>query len=336
MRIAFIGGYGHHYLRGTVKHQASIAEPVTVAAAGDGFDDAHAKAFAEKSFGPSGFRWFESAEAMLDDFKPDFVSVGGAYGYNGALAALALQRDVPTVTDKPAAATWEQLARLRELYAENPARVLVTEFNFRSEAPFRAARDAIAAGELGDVTLANAQKCYKFGTRPRWYADRAPYAGTMLWIASHAIDAIRFATGKRYRRVLAIHGNAARPEYGQMEDHTAAIFELDGGAAGIAHADYCRPAKAATHGDDRLRVAGTRGVAEIIGGRCRLVTHDAEEQDITSRATPRPAHVEMLAALRSEERELYSTDATLELAEVLLHARDAADTGRPVEIRRSV
>jgi hypothetical protein len=39
---------------------------------------------------------------------------------------------------------------------------------------------------------------------------------------------------------------------------------LDNGGTAALHMDYCRPATAPTHGDDRLRLAGTMGVAEYM------------------------------------------------------------------------
>ena len=252
------------------------------------------------------------------------VSIGAVYGYNGDVAALALERDIRVVSDKPVAATWEQWHRLRAL-TDQRSRVLLTEFPFRSQQEFRAARTAVLDGRIGDVVLATAQKSYRFGSRPPWYGNRMDYSGTMLWVASHGIDAVRFCTGQRFRRVIGVQGNLSRPAYGNMEDHCVALFEMEGGGSAVVHADYLRPAGAATHGDDRLRVAGSRGVVEVRGGRCLLLTEEEPEQDITETVTVRPVHQELLAALREESREFYSTGSSLEMAETLLRAREAAD-----------
>ena len=128
----------------------------------------------------------------------------------------------------------------------------------------------------------------------------------------------RFCAGRRFRRVLGVQGNLSRPALAGMEDHCVALFELENGASAVVHADYLRPAKAATHGDDRLRIAGSRGVVEVRDGRCRLVTEGEPERDITDDVTVRPVHEELLAALRGESREFYGTDASLEMAERLV------------------
>jgi predicted dehydrogenase len=267
---------------------------------------------------------FADVESLLRDYRPDVVSVGAVFGSAGDIIANALESDRPVVSDKPVATTWKQVNRLRDL-THRTKRVLLTEFDFRSRPSFRAARQAVLDGRIGEPVLATAQKSYRFGQRNAWYADRARYGGTMLWVASHAIDAIRFVTGKKFFAATGRQANVSRPAYGTMEEYVTAMFELDGGATGIVHADYYRPDKTATHGDDRLRVAGTKGIIEVRAGRCLLLGASGAEEDLTESVQPPPMHAELLAAIRGESLDYFSTEASLEMAEILLHARDAAD-----------
>jgi predicted dehydrogenase len=321
MKIGFIGGYGHHYLRHLLRTPGAGRE-YSVAVAGDGYDTTSARGVAEK-IGVSD--WFETPQQLFDEFCPEVVSIGAMYGYNGEVAALALERNIAVVSDKPVAATWHQLRRLQELTQETP-RVLLTEFPFRSQREFRAARMAVKDGRVGEVILAIAQKSYRFGSsRPAWYANRNDYGGTMLWVASHGIDVVRFVSGQNFNRVIGVQGNLSRPDYGAFEDHCVAMFELANGGHAVVHADFLRPDGATSHGDDRLRIAGSKGVVEVLHGRCRLTTEGEPETDITDLEGTRPVQEELLAALRGESREFYSTQESLEMAEILLHAREAAD-----------
>ena len=320
MRLAFIGGYGHHYLRPLPKEAtAGVERPVAWAPASK--EDTGSGRIADAA---GELTTVDDPIRMLDQYKPDVVSIGAIYAQNGDFIAAALERGIDVVSDKPIAATWEQLDRIRTLLKQTN-RTLLTEFDFRSRPEFRAARNLVRSGNVGQPVLVTAQKSYRFGNRPAWYADRALYGGTMLWVASHAIDAIRFTTERKFVRVIGRKGNLSHPELGSMEDHCTATFELEGGATGIVHADYLRPASAPTHGDDRLRIAGTHGVAEVRGGRCIFIGADGE-RDVTGTAESRPMHLNLLAALRKEETDLFSTDLSLELASVMLHARDAADS----------
>ena len=324
MRLAFIGGFGHHYLRPLPKEPAADVQlPVAWAPAAP--DDAGAARIAEVA---GELKTFDDPIAMLDQYKPDVVSIGAIYGQNGDFIFEALRRGIDVVSDKPIAATWEQLRRIQDAVKQS-GRALLTEFDFRSRREFRAARELVRSGQIGDPVLVTAQKSYRFGTRPAWYSNRELYGGTMLWVASHAIDAIAFTTERKFVRVMGRQGNLSQPGFGSMEDHCTALFELEGGATGFVHADYLRPKGAASHGDDRLRIAGTRGVAEVRSGRCTFIDIDGE-RDVTESVTVQPIHLELLAALRGE-KDLYSTEKSLEMAAILLHARDAADTRAWVE-----
>jgi predicted dehydrogenase len=321
MRLAFIGGFGHHYLRAAVTDPAcDIDTPIAVS--GDGHDEQSAQTFAHSL--PNA-KWYADPIEMMDHFLPHAVSVGSIYGFNSDLVALALERDIPVVTDKPAAATWDQLRRLQSL-TKDPRRVIATEFDFRCRREFVAAQSAFADGAIGDIALAVAQKSYRFNTRPAWYADRRSYSGTLMWNASHGIDVIPFITGRRFKKVTGVQGNLSRPNLGSFEDHVVALFQLDNGGSAVVHADFLRPAKADSHGDDRLRLIGNKGQIEVRAGRCLLTTHDNPEQDITDRGQCKPLHVELLAALAGQS-EKYGTASSLQIAQILLHARDALDSG---------
>ena len=311
MKIGFIGGHGHHYLRGAT---------ADFAVASDGHDPVAAQRFADSIGAPL----FDSAAALFDQFRPDIASIGAVYGFNGDHVGDALERGLPVVSDKPIAATWDQLARLRTLCTDS-SRMLLTEFPFRAQPEFRAARAAVRDGDVGEIALISAQKSYRFGGRPAWYGDRQHYGGTLLWVASHAIDVVRYCSGDEYRGVTGAQGNFSQPHLKDFEDSCALLLEMCNGATAVVHADYLRPARAATHGDDRLRIAGSRGLLEVRDGRCLLTTHDTPEHDITDTVETREVHEELMAALRGEPGELYSTAESLQTAEILLRVRDSAD-----------
>lgn len=331
MRIGFIGGNGHHYLRQLLRDPGlPLERPVGVA--GDGRDDARARQFADVLSTTAPVLWFDDARKMLDEYRPDLLSIGAVYGHNGQFVAEGMRRNIPLVSDKPIAATWEQLETIRTLAAEDPRRTVLTEFNFRSQAEWLAAAKAVSDGMVGDVALAVVQKSYRFNTRPAWYGNRADYGGTILWVASHGIDAVRFVTGKSFKRLSGSGGNVCRKELPEMEDHTVTLIELSGGGSAVVHADFLNPARSACHGDDRLRLVGSRGAVSIRNGRCVLITNEEPERDITGIVKPRILANDLLAALRGEDTRMYSTAESLTSAELLLLARDAADRGQWVDV----
>jgi predicted dehydrogenase len=314
------------YLRGAIGDPAcAVEQPVAVA--GDGHDNDAAAALRA---GIPQAAWYDDYRTMLDRHKPDMVNIGAVYGYIGDVAADVLERGISVVCDKPVAASWRQLERLRQVLAKGHAR-LITEFNMRSLPAYCAAKNAVKQGVIGEVVLVTAQKSYRFGTRPAWFGSRESFGGLMLWVASHAIDFVAYCTGRRFARVSGIGGNLSRADYPEMEDHVSALFQLDNGGSAVVHADYLRPGGAPTHGDDRLRIAGTKGIIEIMHERCHLIDAGAP-REITGDARVEPIHRELLAAARGERTDVYSTAHSLEMAAVLLHARDAQDRRSWIDI----
>ncbi len=326
-RIAFIGGHGHHYLVGALTDAGVEVE--AVAAAGDGRDEPAAMRKYAKGIEEGRIAWHEDAVEMLDTFRPTVVSVGGVFAHNARWIVEAVRRGIPVVSDKPIAATWQALEEVRAAVREvgEEGAVVLTEFDFRARSECRAAAAAVTGGEIGEPVLAVAQKSYKFGDRrPGFFGRRADYGSTLLWIASHGIDACRFVTGQPMKVLGAAHGNLSRPEYKELEDHAVATFVFGNGGHAVVHADYLRPTAAEGHGDDRLRVVGSRGQVEVRGGRCRLTTTDEPERDITDLGHGESIHHALLAAVAGDTT-WFSTAASLEIAALLLAARDAADAG---------
>ena len=323
-RLAFIGGWGHHVVRGATRDEAMDIEAVAVAS--DRRDDERTR-WKFQSDLESGATWYDDPVRMLDEFKPTAVNIGGVYAHDGPLAVEALQRDIPVVVEKPIAATWDDYHALREV-TDDTNRVLLTEFASRSTPAFRAARQAVQAGRIGTPVLATGQKTYRFGDhRPDFYKRRADFGSTLLWVASHALDWIYFVTREPFTGVCGHHNNLAKPDYGEMEDHCAAMYRLGNGGTALVHGDFLRPAAAPTHGDDRLRVVGSAGQVEVRDGRCELIRNDAAPADITDEAQPKPVYQEMLDAIAAGGDAIYNTADSLTVARALLAGRDAADSG---------
>lgn len=319
MRVLFVGGHGHFYLQRAVA--AKLAQPVGWA--GDGLDLPAAQQRAAKAFSPA-LPFFDDYRRAIDQLKPDVLNIGSIYAHNGPIALEALGRGLKVVCDKPIAATWEMLAAIEAKCAPNSGAVLLTEFDLRSRRAFVAAQQAVAEGRIGQSVLATAQKSYRWGTRAEFYKRREDYGGTLLWIASHGIDAVWFVTGCDLLAVSGHQANVSRPEYGSAEDHVALCYRIAGGGSALVHADFLRPAGAPTHGDDRIRVAGSRGLVEVRDDRAVLMSGEAPPVDITEDCPKCDVGVHLVEALNGEVSR-YSTVASLQMARWLLQSRDAAD-----------
>ena len=85
-------------------------------------------------------------------------------------------------------------------------------------------------------------------------------------------------TGLTVSRIDALTNNEYNRDHGDLEMTSLCMFELEGGALASVTADFFRPVPAKTHGDDRLRIVGTEGVLESIGGVVKLIDKDGEQE----------------------------------------------------------
>ncbi len=114
------------------------------------------------------------------------------------------------------------------------------------------------------------------------------------------------------------------------------LFDLANGGTAFVNADYLRPAGAKSHGDDRLRIAGTTGVIEVIGNQNRVVLIDEKgERDLPVEGAEGSIFASFVRHLAAGTPHPISTLESFRLTEIALKARQAADTGRPVGLAES-
>ena len=176
-------------------------------------------------------------------------------------------------------------------------------------------------GAVGEVQMLTAQKSYKYGTRPAWYSERTLYGGTIPWVGIHAIDWIYHFSRKKFL-------SASAESIGKSPE-TAVLcrFSMEDGVIASINLDYHRPASAPTHGDDRIRVVGTAGVLEVMGGRIHLMN---AEGDSVLTPTDAPELLEEFL----EDGEYPPASEILYLTRVALLARESSDTNTIVRIEK--
>jgi len=285
------------------------------------------KAFTEKT------RIFDQFERMLEEVELDVVGVFLPYYRNAKASMAAAGKGIHVVSEKPVATTLADLAALKQAVSESKVR-LTSLMNMRCFPPYRAARKAVSDGLIGEPILLTSQKSYRFGaSRPWFYKDLETYGGTIPWAGIHAIDYMRWVSGREYVRVSAWHGNKDHPDYPGFQDHAGVLFKLDNGGTAMANLDYLRPATAPTHGDDRLRIAGSEGVLEVLGaeGRVHVITAAGgpRELELPEKVDFFP---DFLAELNGQGEHLISQEDAFRLTEVCLKAHNAAETGQWTDV----
>ncbi|TDF93181.1 Gfo/Idh/MocA family protein [Paenibacillus piri] len=255
---------------------------------------------------------------LLDKARPDVVAVACFFHDHAKIAAEALRRGIHVFVEKPVATSLDDLAMLREAYRNAGGAQLAAMFGIRYNPAFYTAWHAVRDGAVGGIRLMHAQKSYRLGSRGEHFKRRETYGGTIPWVGSHAIDWVHWFSGARFETVYASHSAMHNQGNGELEMSAACQFTMSGQIAATVSIDYLRPAAAPTHGDDRIRIAGTEGVLEVRGGQVLLINGEQEgerELPLLPKADIFADFVRQIAGtgtcLVSAEQSFYVTEACL-------------------------
>ena len=322
LRVGLIGTIGHiNYVLDGIP----LLDNVELVAAAKGVPEDDLEKIRKHTAYADQTTFYEDWHEMLDKESLDVVSVCRPYPMNAEASIEALRQNIHVVSEKPVATSLEDLSRLDEAVAASDAR-LTAMFGMRYTPALQAAKKAVDDGLIGKIALATSQKSYKFGTRPEFFRQRETYGGSMLWVAIHAVDFMRWVGGFEYTQVAALHDNTVRTDYPGCEDNGGILFRLSSGGTGLVNLDYLRPSTAPTHGDDRLRIVGSDGVVEMTdcGARATLLQEGQEPRDLP---LPEPGNllVDLVQELRGEGTHIIGPDEATYVTRVCLLARESAD-----------
>ena len=262
--------------------------------------------------------YYEDYGAMLDTQKPDLAVVSPVFGLTGEVILACAARGINVFAEKPIASSEEELQRVKRAVEESGIRFSAMHYLRFLPAFYRGA-EIVRSGAIGDVRMVTAQKSYRYGTRPAWYGDRRLYGGTIPWVGIHAIDWIYHFTGLRFTSVTS-QAVGSDPEMAAL-----CQFTMENGAAASVNIDYYRPKGAPTHGDDRIRCVGTKGVLEIRDGQIILTHADGVRIE-----TPTEAPSLLGTFLMGEDP--IPVEELFYLTRVAIRARDSADLSKTLKI----
>lgn len=303
-------------------------------------------------------RGFDDGAALLDEFKPDVAVVNPPFHRIGQVTRDCLERGIHVFAEKPLATGWADYLGIRGNVTSGGPK-LMAMLTMRYDGVFRAAHRLLTEGAIGVPVLLTAQKSYPLqgwdgGPRPAFYRKRSSYGGSIPWVGIHAIDLFQWFGGSAFTEVYAAQTLLGNGDNDELESAAILHFKLASGALASASLDFLRQrpagpgsgatgpslgeappgppgpgpvdAASAPWGDDRLRVAGDKGVLEIRGGKLRVTDAEGSRE-----IAPEPSSAMFSAFLdwvEKGEPMLLSAQDCLRAAEAALRARDAADWGR--------
>lgn len=326
-KVVCIGGWGHFFEVFQALETYEDAQICGAAPAYDGEDMSFLTGHPLAADIPT----FDHVDDMLKEVDADLAIVSTRPGSIAAGVLRAADAQLDIIAEKPLGATLQETRAIAEAVRKNNVR-LMGIFSMRAMPVFQTARRLVQEGAIGKPVLVNARKSYKYGdeeARPEWFGKRELYSGTFAWIGIHALDMICFTAGQLPARVAALQRNQAHLSRPECEDTCCGIFELKGGAQATVSIDYFRPESAGTHGDDWVRIVGTKGIIEAWACENRVMLLKDHE---TLRDIPLDDPESLFIPFIEGREGLVSTEETLMLSRACLKARQAADEYRIMEI----
>jgi myo-inositol 2-dehydrogenase/D-chiro-inositol 1-dehydrogenase len=270
--------------------------------------------------------------------RPDAIVVAAATAAHAELVRRAAAANIPVFCEKPLAADIPDTVAVID--AVRAAGISLTMgFQRRSDAGYRAARDAVASGRLGTV---HAVYAATFDPAPPPAAYIATSGGIFRDMLIHDFDIVRFVTGREVTRVYAAGANKGEPFFAAAGDvaTASAILTFDDGTLGVV-------AGSRYNGrgyDVRLEVHGSRGTIAVgLDERVPLVS--AEPGAGWPAAPPYPNFFERFAAAYAAEIDNFIAHVSGRIdnpspphdALEALYLAEAADRsrreGRPVDVK---
>ena len=310
MKVCYIGSCGHwsqtYY---TIKKMTEVQVC--------GFAPGHSREMQSSPLDPT-VPFFDDYQQMLDEIKPDLTIVSPVFRLTGQIILQCAGRGIDIFAEKPVASSMEELDKIQQIVKEKKIRFGAMHY-LRFTPAFYEAAKMVHNGEIGQVRMLTAQKSYRYGTRPEWYADRELYGGTIPWVGIHAIDWIAHFAQKRFRTATA-QSIGKNPEMAAL-----CQFTLEEDIIASVNIDYYRPSAAPTHGDDRVRCVGTEGVIEVKDNSIRLINGNGSKTFM-----PNTAPDMFMEFLKGNDP--IPVDEIFHITKTAIAARDSADLGKTIWI----
>lgn len=323
MNIAVIGTSGH--LNYVNEGLAQLPSARCVGLAPGGPDEELSSCFIEKH---SGMKVYDEVEQMLDDFHPHVVVINPHFHRHALWTEVCLQRGLHVFCEKPLALDMDSLESVKAAAVESRAR-LGLMMGYRYDPAFYAAYQAVRGGRIGEVVHVTAQKSYRNGPKPAWQHDRRRYGGTISWVGSHALDWIAWlCPDKPIERCVAHDCLLYNRNNGDMASSAYVGFDFESGGQASVSIDYLRPKGAPGHGDDRLRVAGSKGVVEVIFGQATIL--DDEGLHELEQPPQPPIFADFVGAIEEGRPFRQSHDEIWRMSEMCIVAQQAADSRQSI------
>ncbi len=202
-----------------------------------------------------GARPYGDVARMLDEVRPDAVSVCTPPVFHADCARSALERGIPVLCEKPLTADGAS-ARALAARARTLGGLLMPAHCHRFHGPVQSLKELLVAGKLGRVLHFQNRFAFRWpGVEDTWFAHKAVAgAGILLDTTVHSIDLFRHLAGE----VAWVSAQVSHTVTTEVEDSAAILLRSSDGALGEIACSWVSPPGEAT-----VRLYGTEGSALV-------------------------------------------------------------------------
>lgn len=283
-------------------------------------------------------RFVTDLDIVLGDPDVDIVSVCTPTPSHAEIAIRCLEAGKNVLLEKPIALTLADAHAIRDVAATSSG-VLMVAHVVRFFDGYRAIRERVDAGALGDILTARAERISPAPKPSTWWHDEAKSGGALVDFGIHDFDQLNLFLG----RPLAVSARRTRPD-GPFE----VAVDYEGGGSGHALSFMGMPRDFSFASS--LEVLGSLGIADYrFGGALgeasnggatggdgyRIMTGATVETHPVARTNPYAAQARYFldCVERGVDPDFCPTDAAVQALAVSLAARESFATGGSVEVR---
>lgn len=326
IRIAHHGANGHS-LFGKLENMKGIRLVAVSGIPRERFDNMKANPDVKRTFAEASF--FDDFATVLSqvDFDLAVFCSPRREQQNGQIEQ-ALLSGKHVLAEKPMVTTLTALDRICEAQRKSGKQALAM-LNYAYDPIIRTFRDIVDSGEIGEVVQIFGQKSYPYqDSRPQ---DRGVDGG-IIQSAIHGVSFVRFATGREIVEAYGQDTQVGNPKDGELQMGLSIAGRLDNGGLATIIANYCNPPNFGSHGNDQIRIFGTKGVLEAINGFSQVSIGDGKEplRPLEVREWPETYPKCVLESLIDGSSSLLTMEDSLRCTEIVLRAQESADKNQPV------
>ncbi|MBM3188824.1 MAG: Gfo/Idh/MocA family oxidoreductase [Chloroflexi bacterium] len=333
MRFALIGNTGHVNYYEPVLRDVPELEVVAVCLSAP--DERMDRFDAAPGVTPAARR-YTSYQEMLDREAPDLVQVCAPTNLIPPLIEVCLRRGIAVMAEKPLARDLPTLDRLYAL-AKQTRTPLAPLYGYRRMDCFAVVKETVANGSIGEPLLASSQISYKWGrSRGDVFRTRQTFPGIVPFIGIHTIDWLMWMMGDVFVAAGGWESCAAHPDFPACASQAGYLLQMRNGGVAAVTLDFLRPESAPTHGDERVRIAGSRGVIEstAIDGSVTVIDESGGPRSL---AVPHVQnwYTDFVRSVQDKGDSFITLDRAFRVTEIAIKVQEAIDRGATVSLTDS-